>query len=523
MIEIDKNKQPEYQNILTNEALDFLEKICNKFEDNRQQILENRKRIQESISSGNRLSFPENKEIREKEWTVTPPPDDVANRNVEITGPVDRKMIINALNSGADVFMADFEDSTSPTWKNIMDGQVNLLDANLRDLEFVDPKNKKTYSLNAESKTSLFVRPRGLHLNEKNFLIEGNPISGAFLDFALYAFHNSKLRLDRGIGTYFYIPKLENSLESKLWDDIFTFSEDELDLPRGTIRATVLLETISASFEIEEILFSLKEHSLGMNAGRWDYIFSAIKKHREIPGINFPDRSQITMTVPFMKAYTELLVQSCHKRGAHAIGGMSAFIPNRRDPEVTEQAFDQVKRDKEREVNMGFDGSWVAHPDLVQLCKDVFQNSLNGKDNQIDYVPTEPIISEDMLQDFTISDGTITEEGIRTNIRVGILYIQSWLLGQGAAALFNLMEDAATAEISRSQLWQWLNNKSSTNDKQKIEKEYIDVLITDEVEKIRILQDETSKLDEATDLFKNLIFDSNFQEFLTLPAYNLID
>ena len=523
MIEIDKNKQPEYQNILTNEALDFLEKICNKFEDNRQQILENRKRIQESISSGNRLSFPENKEIREKEWTVTPPPDDVANRNVEITGPVDRKMIINALNSGADVFMADFEDSTSPTWKNIMDGQVNLLDANLRDLEFVDPKNKKTYSLNAESKTSLFVRPRGLHLNEKNFLIEGDPISGAFLDFALYTFHNSKLRLDNGIGTYFYIPKLENSLESKLWDDIFTFSEDELNLPRGTIRATVLLETISASFEIEEILFSLKEHSLGMNAGRWDYIFSAIKKHREIPGINFPDRSQITMTVPFMKAYTELLVQSCHKRGAHAIGGMSAFIPNRRDPEVTEQAFDQVKRDKEREVNMGFDGSWVAHPDLVQLCKDVFQNSLNGKDNQIDYVPTEPIVSEDMLQDFTISDGTITEEGIRTNIRVGILYIQSWLLGQGAAALFNLMEDAATAEISRSQLWQWLNNKSSTNDKQKIEKEYIDVLITDEVEKIRKLQDETSKLDEATDLFKNLIFDSNFQEFLTLPAYNLID
>jgi len=523
MIEIDKNKQPEYQNILTNEALDFLEKICNKFEDTRQQILENRKRIQDSISSGNRLSFPENKEIREKEWTVTPPPDDVANRNVEITGPVDRKMIINALNSGADVFMADFEDSTSPTWKNIMDGQVNLLDANLRDLEFVDPKNKKTYSLNAESKTSLFVRPRGLHLNEKNFLIEGNPISGAFLDFALYAFHNSKLRLDNGIGTYFYIPKLENSLESKLWDDIFTFSEDELDLPRGTIRATVLLETISASFEIEEILFSLKEHSLGMNAGRWDYIFSAIKKHREIPGINFPDRSQITMTVPFMKAYTELLVQSCHKRGAHAIGGMSAFIPNRRDPEVTEQAFDQVKRDKEREVNMGFDGSWVAHPDLVQLCKDVFQNSLNGKDNQIDYVPTEPIVSEDMLQDFTISDGTITEEGIRTNIRVGILYIQSWLLGQGAAALFNLMEDAATAEISRSQLWQWLNNKSSTNDKQKIEKEYIDVLITDEVEKIRKLQDETSKLDEATDLFKNLIFDSNFEEFLTLPAYNLID
>ena len=353
------------------------------------------------------------------------------------------------------------------------------------NVQFVDPKNKKTYTLDSESNTSLFVRPRGLHLDEKNVFINELTISGAFLDFALYTFHNAKLRLDNGIGTYFYIPKLENSKESQLWDDIFSFSEDELDLPRGTIRATVLLETISASFEIEEMLYSLKEHSLGMNAGRWDYIFSAIKKHRDLEEINFPDRSQITMTVPFMKAYTELLVQSCHKRGAHAIGGMSAFIPNRRDTDVTEKALENVKKDKEREVSMGFDGSWVAHPDLVKVCKDVFQSSLGTKDNQIDYVPNEPIISEEMLQDFNIPNSTITEEGIRTNIRVGILYIQSWLLGQGAAALFNLMEDAATAEISRSQLWQWLNNKAVTESDNMINKGFISALINDEVNKIK--------------------------------------
>ena len=523
MIEIQSSKKNEYQSILSNDAINFLEKICSNFEISRQEILENRKKIQNAISSGTKLSFPKDKKIREGDWKVTPPPKDVANRNVEITGPVDRKMIINALNSGADVFMADFEDSTSPTWSNIMNGQINLLDANLKKLEFVDPKNKKTYTLDSESNTSLFVRPRGLHLDEKNVLINELPISGAFLDFALYTFHNAKLRLDNGIGTYFYIPKLENSKESQLWDDIFSFSEDELDLPRGTIRATVLLETISASFEIEEMLYSLKEHSLGMNAGRWDYIFSAIKKHRDLEEINFPDRSQITMTVPFMKAYTELLVQSCHKRGAHAIGGMSAFIPNRRDTDVTEKALENVKKDKEREVSMGFDGSWVAHPDLVKVCKDVFQNSLGTKENQIDYVPNEPIISEEMLQDFNIPNSTITEEGIRTNIRVGILYIQSWLLGQGAAALFNLMEDAATAEISRSQLWQWLNNKAVTESDNMINKGFISALINDEVNKIKEIQENSEMLNEAVEVFSDLIFDENFEEFLTLSAYNLID
>ena len=523
MIDINSEKKSQYQNILSDEAISFLEKVCSTFENTRQEILKNRIKMQNDISSGKRLSFPKDKKIREDNWKVTAHPADVANRNVEITGPVDRKMIINALNSGADVFMADFEDSTSPTWKNIMDGQVNLLDANLKDLEFVDPKNEKTYSLNPESNTSLFVRPRGLHLDDKNVLLNGAPVSGAFLDFALYTFHNAKLRLENGIGTYFYIPKLENSSESQLWDDIFSFSEDELSLPRGTLRATVLLETISASFEIEEILYSLKEHSLGMNAGRWDYIFSAIKKHRDLPEINFPDRSQITMTVPFMKAYTELLVQSCHKRGAHAIGGMSAFIPNRRDPEITEKAIDQVKKDKEREVTMGFDGSWVAHPDLVQVCKDVFKDSLGAKENQIDFIPNEPVISEDMLQDFNIPGATITEEGIRTNIRVGILYVQSWLLGQGAAALFNLMEDAATAEISRSQLWQWIKNEAKTDVNKSIDKSFVTELIEDEVNKIKEIQENSEMLSEAVTLFCDLIFDEDFEEFLTLPAYNLID
>ena len=523
MIDIKSEKKSQYQHILTDDALSFLEKICTTFENTRQEILKNRKKMQNEISAGKKLSFPNDKNIRENDWKVAPPPADVSNRNVEITGPVDRKMIINALNSGADVFMADFEDSTSPTWSNIMDGQVNLLDANLRNLEFIDPKSEKTYSLNPDSNTSLFVRPRGLHLDDKNMLMNDVPVSGAFLDFALYTFHNAQLRLNNGIGTYFYIPKLENSLESQLWDDIFTFSEDELSLPRGTIRATVLLETISASFEIEEMLYTLKEHSLGMNAGRWDYIFSAIKKHRDLPDVNFPDRSQITMTVPFMKAYTELLVQSCHKRGAHAIGGMSAFIPNRRDPEITEKAIDQVKKDKEREVMMGFDGSWVAHPDLVQICKDVFKDSLGSKENQIDFVPDEPVVTEDMLQDFNIPGSSITEEGIRTNIRVGILYVQSWLTGQGAAALFNLMEDAATAEISRSQLWQWLKNQAKTDSNKSIDKNFVNELIDDEVNKIKEIQENSEMLSEAVKLFSDLIFDENFEEFLTLPAYNLID
>ena len=351
---------PNSSNILTEDALNFLSKFTSAFEDRRKQLLDERENTQKSIDSGDFLGFPTDTSVREKEWQVVPPPSDVAQRHVEITGPVDRKMIINALNSGADVFMADFEDSTSPTWENIINGHNNLIDANNRNIELVDEAKGKTYTLNPESQTSLFVRPRGLHLLEKNVLVDGSPISASIFDFAMYVYHNYQSRLDAGLGVYFYIPKLENANESQLWDDMFTLAEDELGIPRSSIRATVLLETISASYEIEEMLYSLREHSLGMNAGRWDYIFSAIKRHRNVDGIIFPDRSQITMTVPFMKAYTELLVESCHKRGAHAIGGMSAFIPNRKDPEVTEKAFENVKNDKLREATMGFDGSWVC-------------------------------------------------------------------------------------------------------------------------------------------------------------------
>ena len=503
--------------ILTEDALSFLNKFTTAFEDRRKQLLDERENTQKSIDSGNFMSFPSDTSVRDKDWQVVPPPSDVAQRHVEITGPVDRKMIINAMNSGADVFMADFEDSTSPTWENIINGHNNLIDANNRNIELVDEAKGKTYALNPESQTSLFVRPRGLHLLEKNVLMDGSPISASIFDFAMYVYHNHKSRLDAGLGIYFYIPKLENANESQLWDDMFTLAEDELGIPRSSIRATVLLETISASYEIEEMLYSLREHSLGMNAGRWDYIFSAIKRHRNVDGIIFPDRSQITMTVPFMKAYTELLVESCHKRGAHAIGGMSAFIPNRKDPEVTEKAFENVKNDKLREANMGFDGSWVAHPDLVSICKDVFNEHLSGEANQISFVPRYDI-EDSMLHDFEIENSSITMEGIHTNIKVGILYMHSWFSGQGAAALFNLMEDAATAEISRSQLWQWLHNSVETENGDTINESFME----EAFEKVFSEISDIENIEKARDEFKKLVFDKNFSDFLTLPAYQLI-
>ena len=517
MFEITQ-ETPNSSKILTEDALNFLVKFTSAFEERRKQLLEDRESTQKSIDSGNFMSFPDDTSVRDKDWKVVPPPADVAQRHVEITGPVDRKMIINALNSGADVFMADFEDSTSPTWENIIDGHNNLIDANNRDIELIDAEKGKTYSLNQESQTSLFVRPRGLHLLEKNILFEGHPISASIFDFAMYVYHNHQSRLDAGLGIYFYIPKLENANESQLWDDMFTLAEDELGIPRSSIRATVLLETISASYEIEEMLYSLREHSLGMNAGRWDYIFSAIKRHRNVEGVIFPDRSQITMTVPFMKAYTELLVESCHKRGAHAIGGMSAFIPNRRDPEVTKKAFENVKNDKLREATMGFDGSWVAHPDLVSICKDVFNNHLNGEANQISFVPKYDI-KDSMLHNFEIENSSITMEGIHTNIKVGILYMHSWLNGQGAAALFNLMEDAATAEISRSQLWQWLHNSVETENGDVVNESFMEEAFDRVFSEIN----DIGNIEKARDEFKKLVFDKVFSDFLTLPAYQFIN
>ena len=516
MFEI-KHETSRTSEILTEDALIFLSKFTSKFENRRQQLLAEREETQKSIDSGNFMSFPEDTSIRDGDWKVVPPPSDVAQRHVEITGPVDRKMIINALNSGADVFMADFEDSTSPTWENIINGHINLIDANNRSIELIDEGKGKTYSLNPDSETSLFVRPRGLHLLEKNVMMDGSPISASIFDFAMYVYHNHKQRLENGLGIYFYVPKLENANESQLWDDMFTLAEDELGIPRSSIRATVLLETISASYEIEEMLYSLKEHSLGMNAGRWDYIFSAIKRHRNVEGIIFPDRSQITMTVPFMKAYTELLVESCHKRGAHAIGGMSAFIPNRKDPEVTEKAFENVKNDKLREATMGFDGSWVAHPDLVNICKEVFSEHLKGESNQISHVPGY-VIDDSMLHNFEIENSSITTNGIDTNIKVGILYMHSWLNGQGAAALFNLMEDAATAEISRSQLWQWLHNSVETENNDPINASFMEEAFDRVFSEIS----DIDGIEKARDEFKKLVFDEEFSDFLTLPAYELI-
>ena len=510
------------ESVINDDSLEFFEKFIISFDKRRKELLEKRNKTQEFISNGGRFSFPEDTSIRDSEWTVVPPPQDVANRNVEITGPVDRKMIINALNSGADVFMADFEDSTSPTWENIVNGHVNLIDANKREISFENKEKGKSYSLNEDSTTSLFVRPRGWHLDEKNVTYNNEPVSASLFDFCMYIFHNAQIRLDNNLGTYFYIPKLETAEESQLWDDVFTLAEEELNLPISTIRATVLLETISASFEMDEILYSLKNHSLGMNAGRWDYIFSAIKRFRNDKEIIFPDRNQITMTVPFMKSYTELLVQTLHKRGAHAIGGMAAFIPDRNNPDVTEEAFIKVKNDKNREAKMGFDGSWVAHPDLVTICKEIFTTHLNGKDNQISFIP-EHEITEEMLQKFDIENAVVTEEGIRTNIKVGILYIQSWLLGQGAAALFNLMEDAATAEISRSQLWQWFHKRTNTNESIPIDKSYLETIISEEVQEINDLSKNLSMLNEAVELFSNLIFNDEFEDFLTIPAYKLID
>ena len=519
MFEINHNDNTKV--LLTDEFLIFFEKFINSFEDERQKLLIKRSETQKFISNGGKFTFPEDSTIRDGEWKVVPPPADVLNRNVEITGPVDRKMIINALNSGSDVFMADFEDSTSPTWENILNGHLNLIDANKKSLSFENKENGKKYKLSQNSETSLFVRPRGLHLDEQNVTYIGKEVSASLFDFCLYAFHNADIRMQNNLGSYFYLPKLENSKESQLWNSIFTLAETELHLPVSTIRATVLLETISASFEMDEILHSLKDHSLGMNAGRWDYIFSAIKRYRDVKNVTFPDRDQITMTVPFMKAYTELLVESMHKRGAHAIGGMAAFIPDRKNPEITEAAFSKVKDDKIREAKMGFDGSWVAHPDLVPICKEIFTDYLHGKDNQIEIVPNYQI-NADMLQDFKIKNSTVTENGVRTNIKVGILYIQSWLLGQGAAALFNLMEDAATAEISRSQLWQWLRNDTITNEGIAITSNYVESLINDEVTKIIKESNNELMLSEAIQLFKDLIFNDEFEDFLTLSAYKFL-
>ena len=523
-VEIRGNVTPEFQEILTHEALEFVAKLQREFNQRRKDLLAKRQERQAELDAGKMPDFlPETKDIREGDWTVAPLPEDLLDRRVEITGPVDRKMVINALNSGAKMFMADFEDSNSPTWDNNIQGQINLRDAIRRTITFENPSNGKFYKLNDEVAT-LLVRPRGWHLLEKHVLVDGEPISGGLFDFGLYFFHNAKELLERGSGPYFYLPKMESHLEARLWNDAFVLAQNELGIPQGTIKATVLIETILASYELNEILYELKEHSSGLNCGRWDYIFSYIKRFRNNPDFMLPDRDQVTMTVPFMRDYSLLVIQTCHKRNVHAMGGMAAQIPIKNDPAANEAAVEKVRKDKEREAVNGHDGTWVAHPGLVQVAMDEFNKHM-PQANQIENKREDVNISAADL--IAVPEGTITEGGVRKNINVGILYIESWLRGVGAAALYNLMEDAATAEISRTQVWQWIHHGAKLDDGRTVTYELYKSLVPEELEKIMDYVGEENynngRFDEAVELFDKLLSSEEFVEFLTLPAYQRID
>jgi malate synthase len=521
-MEIKAPFQPAYKEILTIEALHFIRALHLRFNSVRKSLLQEREDVQKKIDKGWKPGFlPETVVIRESQWLISPVPDNIKDRRVEITGPVDRKMIINAMNSGANVFMADFEDSNAPSWSNVIGGQINLRDAVNRTISFSN-ENGKEYSLNEKTAT-LFVRPRGWHLEEKHIEINGEPVSGSLLDFGLYFFHNAKTLLKKGSGPYFYLPKMESYKEVRLWDDVFVFSQNYCGVPYGSVKATVLIETILASFQLNEILWELKDHSAGLNCGRWDYIFSFIKKFRNIPGQIFPDRSQVTMTVPFMRAYTQLVIQTCHKRGAHAMGGMAAQIPVKGNEEANAEALAKVRADKLREVRDGHDGTWVAHPGLVNVARQIFDAYMKTP-NQIhikrdDFKCTE----NDLLQ---LPVGTITEQGLRHNINVGILYLESWLRGNGAAALYNLMEDAATAEICRTQVWQWLHTRSKLSDGRTITHELYEDMRDDEIEKIQHAVGsktyQEGKFAQAICIFNKLVVQDKWEDFLTLPAYDLI-
>src|SRR5215218_8874411 len=498
--------------ILTPEALRFVADLHRRFNPTRQNLLARRTVRQEELAAGGRLDFlTETRGIRDGEWQVGPAPAALNDRRVEITGPTDRKMMINALNSGSKVFMADFEDALSPTWENVLDGQRNMIDAVRRTIAFDDPSGR-AYRLNEETAT-LVVRPRGWHLPERHVLVDGQPISASLFDFGLVFFHNAKEQLERGAGPYFYLPKMESHREARLWNGVFNAAQDRLGTPRGSIRATCLIETILAAFEMEEILYELRDHAAGLNEGRWDYIFSLIKIMRNSPDHILPDRAQVTMAVPFMRAYTELLVRTCHKRGAHAIGGMAAFIPTRRDPAVNEMAFARVREDKEREAGAGFDGTWVAHPGLVEAATEIFDRVLGGQPNQKGTLREDVTPNAEALLDVRIEGGKITDGGIRTNVSVGMQYIDSWLRGNGAAAINNLMEDAATAEISRAQLWQWIRHSATTDDGTPIT---LDRYRTTREEELAKLGGPTvGRLGEAATILDQLVESDEFIPFLT--------
>ena len=511
---MDSHKSP----ILTAEAQKFISHLHRTFHAERARLLAARKERSSRLVAGERPDFlAETKSIREGTWSVASAPNDLNDRRVEITGPVDAKMIINALNSGAKVFMADFEDSNSPTWENVLQGQTKLIEANKRTLRYESPEGKR-YELK-EQLATLVVRPRGWHLSERHFLVDGEPISGSLFDFGLYLFHNYALLKGRGSGPYFYLPKLESHLEARLWNSVFVEAQRYLGIPQGTIRATVLIETIVAAFEMEEILYELREHAAGLNAGRWDYLFSIIKKCHAWPGFVLPDRGQLTMVIPCMRAYTELLVRTCHRRGAHAMGGMSAFIPSRRDPVVNEQALTKVREDKERESRDGFDGTWVAHPDLVPVAMAAFDKVLGAQPHQKIRLREEVRVQAGDLLNFAVPGGSVSEAGVRNNLSVAVQYLASWLRGNGAVAIFNLMEDAATAEISRSQLWLWRKQGATTVEGKVITEQYLRALLDDECAKLGSVQG----VPAARPLLEQLIFQSNFEEFLTLPAYEALE
>ena len=495
--------------LLSADALAFIAELHHRFDGTRRELLSARAERQARLDAGELPDFlEETREIREGDWRVAPVPADLQDRRVEITGPVDRKMVINALNSGARCFMADFEDANSPTWRNNLDGQANLIDAIEGTIEL--DTGEKTYRL-GDDPSVLLVRPRGWHLPERHVLVDGEAVSGSLFDFGLYLFHNGRRLLDKGSGPFLYVPKLESHLEARLWNDVFDLTESELDLPPGSIKATVLIETILAAFEMEEILFELRDHSAGLNAGRWDYIFSIIKKFRERPEFVLPDRAQVTMTVPFMRAYTELLVKTCHRRGAHAMGGMAAFVPSRRDPQVNEVALAKVREDKQREAGDGFDGTWVAHPDLVPVALAEFDAVLGARPNQVDRLREEVDVTAGDLLDVRVPDGEVTADGVRMNVSVGLRYLESWLRGTGAVAIYNLMEDAATAEISRSQVWQWLRHGRVERDQ---------VVAFEDAE---LAETGEGRWDDARALFDEVALSEELEEFLTLPAYELID
>jgi malate synthase len=515
---------PEYAEFLTFDALSFLAKLHRSFDARRGELLNRRAARQQELDAGKLLDFlPDTRGIRQADWNVATVPGDLQDRRVEITGPTDRKMVINALNSGANMFMADFEDSSTPTWDNQIQGQINVRDAVRGTIAFTSPEGKQ-YKLNDKIAT-LLVRPRGWHLIEKHLMIDGQPMSGSLFDFGLYFFHNAKARLAKGSGTYFYLPKMESHLEARLWNDAFVLAQKELGVPQGTIKATVLIETIPAAFEMDEILYELRAHSAGLNCGRWDYIFSCIKKFRTRPGFVLADRSLVTMTAPFMRAYSLLLIKTCHRRGTFAMGGMAAQIPIKNDVKANEEAIAKVRTDKEREANDGHDGTWVAHPGLVPVAREAFDKVMKGP-NQIHRQRPDVRVKAADLLDFQ-PQKPITENGLRININIGIQYLGSWLAGTGCVPIFNLMEDAATAEISRAQIWHWIRSPlASLDDGRRVTRELFQALLPEELAKVRQLLGEqqygAGQYEEAARMFAHLTLDDKFADFLTLPAYDYL-